>query len=757
MAEPEYWRLCQSCNHAEIDRVDKNVSQCPHCGDLSWADSGQRKQMLKLKMVYSLQEYSKSKSGDESDDREQKYFCRQMLVDVDSNKDGVNQAFGFEFIQKAIMREVNFGEVEGLGEQVTVAGKKSVRTGFKVCRYCGKVQNKNQKEPIHSRTCKARNYKKNTIDDCLYLYRQFESEAIRILVPSINIESSNQKLQSFIASVMLGLKKHFGSVEHLKICICEEPVENSALRKSYLVIYDTVPGGTGYLKQLMKSKEPIMDILQKALDVINACDCKDGCYKCLYAYKQSNQINEISKNTAREMLSEILKDRENLVKIKTIDDILVNSLFDSELEKKFIEALSRKGKLEKQMINKNLGYRFEIGENIWDIQQQVNLGYEDGVIIDCKPDFILYPSKNNSQYIKPIAVFTDGYTYHKDSIGTDMAKRMAIVKSKNYYIWSLSWKDVDSVFRNEYEYFMNYISPSKLGIQGRYNTFLDAFKVNDKKLYAKNSFELLLYILENPKEITLIRQLIFIYILALSKDLNAQYPELFNEFFKSLSNQIDHKWLTSNFSDLNNLNSQIFFNIQKFEENLSFYTSISAGDINKYNTDNSLIISVLDDDQNIISEDFEKYWNGFMRMYNFFQFSTNSLFFTTSGLDNGVYNRIFDLYVETQCSTLENTEVYDEVSELMELCDESCYELLNTLRDRKLLYPDTCGYELVNKDGVVIGECELAWSEYKVALIIEEHETYRKIFEENGWKVFNIKDYNLDDLKKSLELQTVNS
>ena len=46
-----------------------------------------------------------------------------------------------------------------------------------------------------------------------------------------------------------------------------------------------------------------------------------------------------------------------------------------------------------------------------------------GVIIDCKPDFILYPSKNNSQYIKPIAVFTDGYTYHKDSIGTDMAKR----------------------------------------------------------------------------------------------------------------------------------------------------------------------------------------------------------------------------------------------------------------------------------------------------------------------------------------------
>ena len=35
-------------NIAYVSRVDKNVSQCPHCGDLSWADSGQRKQMLKL-------------------------------------------------------------------------------------------------------------------------------------------------------------------------------------------------------------------------------------------------------------------------------------------------------------------------------------------------------------------------------------------------------------------------------------------------------------------------------------------------------------------------------------------------------------------------------------------------------------------------------------------------------------------------------------------------------------------------------------
>ena len=34
----------------------------------------------------------------------------------------------------------------------------------------------------------------------------------------------------------------------------EVPIPESAYRKQYLIIYDSVPGGTGYLKQLMRSE-----------------------------------------------------------------------------------------------------------------------------------------------------------------------------------------------------------------------------------------------------------------------------------------------------------------------------------------------------------------------------------------------------------------------------------------------------------------------------------------------------------------------
>ena len=78
------------------------------------------------------------------------------------------------------------------------------------------------------------------------------------------------------------------------------------------------------------------------------------------------------------MLSDILKHRDKLVKIKTIDDILINSLFDSELEKKFIEALGRIGNIEKQMVDMDLDY----------IQNKRGFWYDIGLLFRTIPVFL---------------------------------------------------------------------------------------------------------------------------------------------------------------------------------------------------------------------------------------------------------------------------------------------------------------------------------------------------------------------------------
>jgi len=52
----------------------------------------------------------------------------------------------------------------------------------------------------------------------------------------------------------------------LRTTLYSEPAEDTTLRKQFLVVYDTVPGGTGYLKQLVTpSREggriPLFEVL----------------------------------------------------------------------------------------------------------------------------------------------------------------------------------------------------------------------------------------------------------------------------------------------------------------------------------------------------------------------------------------------------------------------------------------------------------------------------------------------------------------
>lgn len=58
-----------------------------------------------------------------------------------------------------------------------------------------------------------------------------------------------------------------------------------------------------------------------------------------YAYRQSQQIGNISRTTAIRILKSILSGKDNVQKIDKINDIPVNPLFDSELEQHFMEAM----------------------------------------------------------------------------------------------------------------------------------------------------------------------------------------------------------------------------------------------------------------------------------------------------------------------------------------------------------------------------------------------------------------------------------
>ncbi len=110
-----------------------------------------------------------------------------------------------------------------------------------------------------------------------------------------------------------------------------------------------------------------------ALDAVTNCACnadpeKDGCYRCLYQYRLGRSMEQVSRDNAKAVLSDLVGALGQLQRVDTISDIFINPNFDSVLEARFIESLKRLGgvgglpmvKLVQDVVNGKAGWVLEV-------------------------------------------------------------------------------------------------------------------------------------------------------------------------------------------------------------------------------------------------------------------------------------------------------------------------------------------------------------------------------------------------------------
>ncbi len=728
-AEPETWIFCDKCSYTQ--RIsNEEISSCPKCSSEMFSDDGQKKEILRMKTVLATSDDKSSRLKDDKDQRDIKFFNKQLLINFDKKhiEDAYaiaedETSFGFEFIQKVNFKEVNFGEITLIGNDISIAGKSVPRKGFVVCRSCGKVQfgkpTDEKFKPDHAFSCDIEdNLDINNYFESLYLYREFNSEAIRLMLPITSLDIDDEKLHSLIASFQLGLKTYFkGSVEHLRVGIYDEIDSQDELAKRYLILYDTVPGGTGYLKQLMRDEKPLFEVLDVALEKLNSCKCnteheKDGCYKCIYAYKNNFDRPLISKRKAIEVIENILVSRKHIKKVESVSDINSDSLSESVLEELFISKLKNISSTWKKVITSrgHSGYFFEILNRdssvkySYELEQQVELVSRDGVDVYSKTDFIIYPIKNKE--MKPIVVFTDGYAFHEDRMDDDSAQRMAIVKSRKYTVWSLTWEDVAQFDSKKPSY--------------KYENYLDAKYINVtqfKKMYKGNtnflnytSMELLVELLTTDNISVWVQRAE-----AISTSM-IKAPYKIND--KALINSLSEELYEDVIDD-----SKKYFAGKYDDEDVSII-SLAEFELLKTNKfSNNISIVHLKD--KFTKTDF-KSWAGILRMYNLFQFLPYSFFTTTKAIENNLYD-VIDFKINSESSSKDWKFIYEEVL-------DDAKELVKSLSKYLEIPLPNVGEELVDANNTVVCEAELIWNKFKIVVTLEENIVM------DGWSIFNISE-----------------
>ena len=547
-------RFCSNCDHI-ADKVTSTEAHCPKCGDASWASDKNQHVFVKLSGVKSVNFRDKSSLDDSSDDRDSNIYRVSRHLRFDSNSFqgawGMKEIpFGIEYVKNVDIIELNLGLSSAVNANKVIINQHEdvPYHGFVTCKQCGKSTSKlNQRDyKFHYGYCKHKDREYNGINDDVfeevYLFREIKTEALKVLLPVQEFESE-ATINMFKAGLELGLKKYYkGNPQHLSIINYSEYNTKNSRFDKYLVLYDNIPGGTGYLEKLF-SPADFTTVVSKAYEAIRDCNCKakgkDGCYRCIYTYSNQFIQEELSRAKAEVLFKKIVDKSDAWETYTTGLGALTNNgqIEESELEDRFIRSLRnhlqnqnpQDFRFEDFIENGIVNYKFKITSGDYSfyyvIRPQYELGPANGVKYNTRSDFYISLSSIEKDgvvieddgvllSVKGIAIYLDGYTYHGTEENCrffdDLKKRMAIVESNSIISWSLTWSDMekfDAIEKENDNQSKEFKRDSLFIDKVKYRSSVAVFRqilgnayLNDSLFTCKNSFERLLWLLSNPLE-----------------------------------------------------------------------------------------------------------------------------------------------------------------------------------------------------------------------------------------------------------------
>jgi ATP-dependent helicase YprA (DUF1998 family) len=463
------WRLCPQCGWASREAT-RPLAACPRCGSAAAADQGARHTVLPLRVVSATEREITARVGDDADDRDRAWHEVITAVDIDPAHIEAGSAlrhrdaevpFGLEAAHTATIRTLNLGlpavSARGMtAVPMMIHGREVNAARFVVCRHCGGAfgvrgdPNDPDDANHHRSYCKVRSGARKAAWDTLILAHELVTEAVRVLVPVAEFEA-NERMKSFKAALMLGLRDSFGGdPSHLRVIETDFPARHDPTQRvRYLVLHDSVPGGTGYLLRLA-NPEQLERILRRARELIAHCDCqargKRGCHKCLYHGASAREIPLLDRRHALEVLDLVLAGFP-LVPAEghTITGVSLGRIQQSELERMFKVLLHRWGEGGEARVQAapephaptrvSFDVIFPNGVH-WRLREQVELTMHGTI-----PDF--YAERLDVVGV-PVAIYLDGWAYHgADGARVDAdAERRQRLREAGIRVWCLSWDDV---------------------------------------------------------------------------------------------------------------------------------------------------------------------------------------------------------------------------------------------------------------------------------------------------------------------------
>ncbi len=488
------WRLCPGCGYVRTSGAEHDTGPCPRCGGREIADAGCVQYVLQPRRVLSRDKRDDARVRDDRDERDRRHYATLTTVDIDPERLAPGSwrhdtaVFGVDFTRQAKIRTLNLGlDREDGSSTVPVAGRDVRLNPFFVCTSCGGATADGRPVadvPQHALTesgavgspaakhhllwCPRRRGKGTDRDAAsgpgrgqdvpLLLAHELTTEAVRILLPA-SVARAKERLASFTAALFAGIAARYGGdPDHIDIAEATMPDhagDSSAdWPRRFLVVYDRLPGGTGYLHRLA-SADGFREVLLMAREVIEGCACLekglDGCHQCLLRRVPAADYDRVSRNEVRQMLDELLGtdgERWKTSPVATTRHIPLQRQAESDLEILFLDTLQDWAKLTESGAAADT-YTTSAGTYALDLRLTAAEGTtvswrvsQQRVLDGTRPDVLL---ERLDAPGPRVALYLDGYAYHAtrehNRLADDAMKRTRL-RAEGLRVFQLTFYDV---------------------------------------------------------------------------------------------------------------------------------------------------------------------------------------------------------------------------------------------------------------------------------------------------------------------------
>lgn len=492
---PRTWRICPDCSYAQEDTAGAAPARvCPWCGSAGFGGAEQRLPVLPMTKVSAQVQRDRASITDSTDDRKQTRFNQAVTLTIPDGGDRgtwytTGTGFGVTDLRRVNVSWLNLGK-QGQSP-LHIAGGEVNAPLFEVCAECGHVpaepfeDSRRGHRPWCSRRTPATALEDPPAPEHFALARTLNTQGLLLSIPAIMTARDTSALPTFAAALRLVLSRMLGGKpQHITMATVTKPKPaGSQLRANpqALLIYDEVPGGTGYLTQFAQAPT-IRRMLLAAYEVVSTCECaaKDQlcCPKCLLPFALRGQADKTSRALAAEVLYNLLADveagagagsagaggagavgaagggvdshgapgeadgRMSLAALTEatweISAEAPKESAESVLEIRFRELLGEALKKQNfsvetiaQAGTEQLRITSPTSRTEWMMKPQVHQEWTT-------PDFVFETIRGGNH---KIAVYLDGYTYHRDQLPED-AQRRNRLRDNDWIVWSLTWDDL---------------------------------------------------------------------------------------------------------------------------------------------------------------------------------------------------------------------------------------------------------------------------------------------------------------------------